>query len=73
MLLRQEFMVNEMNHCFSLKDLEINGREVMALGVPEGKQVGFILNELLNAVINGDIQNNKSQLIEKAIEMAALL
>lgn len=66
-------MVNEMNHCFSLKDLEINGREVMALGVPEGKQVGFILNELLNAVINGDIQNNKSQLIEKAIEMAALL
>lgn len=66
-------MVNEMNHCFSLKDLEINGREVMALGVPEGKQVGFILNELLNAVINGDIPNDKSQLIEKAIEMAALL
>lgn len=66
-------MVNEMNHCFSLKDLEINGREVMALGVPEGKHVGFILDELLNAVINGDIQNDKSQLIKKAIEMAALL
>lgn len=64
---------SEIMHCFTLKDLEINGREVMALGVPEGKQVGFILNELLNAVINGDIPNNKTLLIEKAIEMAALL
>lgn len=66
-------MVNEMNHCFSLKDLEINGREVMALGVPEGKQVGFILNTLLNLVINGDIPNNKSLLIDKAIELTTLL
>lgn len=69
----EAIMINEVSHCFSLKDLQINGRDVMALGVPEGKQVGFILNKLLNAVINGDIANNKSQLVEKAIEIAALL
>lgn len=63
----------ECTHCFSMKDLEINGREVMALGVPEGKQVGFILNTLLNLVINGDIPNNKSLLIDKAIELTTLL
>jgi hypothetical protein len=44
----------------------------MALGIPEGKQVGFILNELLNLVINGDLPNNKASLIDKAIELTTL-
>ena len=30
--------------CFRLKDLEINGRDVMSLGSEEGRQVGEILN-----------------------------
>lgn len=62
-------IVRELIHCFSLKDLEINGRDIMNLGVPEGRYVGFILNELLNAVINEDISNDKFALIEKAKEM----
>jgi tRNA nucleotidyltransferase (CCA-adding enzyme) len=61
----------EAMHCFSLKDLEINGREIMALGVPEGKQVGFVLDELLGLVISGDIPNNKSSLADKAIELVS--
>lgn len=64
---------SELMHCFSMKDLEIDGREIMALGIPEGKQVGFILNELLNLVINGDLPNNKASLIDKAIELTTLL
>lgn len=64
-------MAKELNHCFSLKDLEVNGRDIMALGVPEGKQVGAVLDGLLNAVINGDIPNNKSLLIEKAIAIVS--
>lgn len=63
----------ECMNCFSMKDLAINGRDVMALGVPEGKGVGFILNTLLNMVINGDIKNEKSLLIDKATELTTLL
>lgn len=66
-------LAHELNNCFSLKDLQINGREVMALGVPEGKQVGFILNTLLNFVINGDLPNKREALIDKAIELTTLL
>lgn len=52
--------------CFTLKDLAINGHDVMSLGVPEGKQVGTILLAALNAVLDGDIPNDKEILLEFA-------
>lgn len=60
---------DECTSCFSLKDLEINGADIMALGVPQGKQVGKVLNKILDGVISGCIQNNRLQLIEKASEL----
>ena len=50
--------------CFQLKDLEINGRDVMSLGVEEGRQVGRILNYLLEGVIAGDIDNTYGALLK---------
>lgn len=33
--------------CFSLKDLAINGKDLIQLGLAQGKEIGKILNELL--------------------------
>ena len=57
--------ITEASECFSLKSLDINGDDLIALGVPRGKDIGRILSTLLNAVMDGEIENNKSALIDK--------
>lgn len=49
--------------CFSLKNLRINGNDIMNLGY-KGRRVGEILNILLDAVIDGKTENSKEQLVE---------
>ncbi len=49
--------------CFSLKNLNINGNDIKALGY-QGRKIGEILNILLDAVIDGKAENRKEQLIE---------
>ena len=56
----------EQEQCFSLKNLEINGHDLLALGFQEGKEIGTILNEILIKVIDGDLPNNKVELLEYA-------
>ena len=48
---------------FSLKDLAVNGRDLMALGIPPGKHMGTLLAELLNTVLEDPAQNTKEQLL----------
>ncbi len=48
--------------CFSLKDLAINGHDVMALGIT-GKAVGDALAWALNAVIDDDLPNDRESLL----------
>ncbi|MBQ4561067.1 MAG: CCA tRNA nucleotidyltransferase [Clostridia bacterium] len=57
------------NDCFSLKDMNISGKDIIALGVLPGKRIGEILNILLNEVIDGEIENVKETLIERASEL----
>lgn len=47
---------------FSLKGLAITGRDVIAAGVPEGPEVGVILQAALNAVIDEQIGNDPTEL-----------
>ena len=49
------------NECYSLKNLEINGNDIMKLGFA-GKEVGLALDLLLNAVIEGKCANKKNDL-----------
>lgn len=49
--------VLEREQCFSLRDLAINGEDVMAFGVPEGRLVGNVLRHILGMVINGELPN----------------
>ncbi|PRR78683.1 CCA-adding enzyme [Clostridium liquoris] len=49
--------------CFSLKDLAINGRDLTELGLAQGKEIGKILNELLEMVMENPELNTKEELI----------
>lgn len=50
--------------CFSLKDLTVNGNDVKrAMNLKEGKDVGYWLNEILKRVIDGELKNNRDDLI----------
>lgn len=48
--------------CFTLKDLAVNGRDLTALGM-NGKAVGETLQTLLEAVMDGKAENDKSVLL----------
>ncbi len=62
-----ESILEEILHekeCFSLKDLAVNGNDVKkTMNLKEGKDVGYWLNETLKRVINGELKNNKDDLI----------
>lgn len=49
--------------CFSLKDLAVNGRDVIAAGVAPGPEVGRVLNALLEQVVCGEIANSREALL----------
>ena len=54
----------------SLKSLAVNGRDLMAIGIPAGKELGRILNELLDCVIEDPQMNEKSRLLEVAARLS---
>lgn len=54
--------IEQQNLCLRIADLDINGRDIMSLGY-EGKNVGDILNRLLELVINEQIDNKKDDLL----------
>ena len=49
--------------CFKLKDLAVNGNDLMDIGIPKGREIGNTLNLLLDMVISGDVQNEKDELL----------
>lgn len=52
--------------CFSLRDLAIDGKDILALGVEEGAEVGRILRKVLERVIDGELANEKETLLREA-------
>ena len=58
----------QQEECFSLKDLAVNGNDLIAIGYKPGKLVGDCLNSLLNAVIDGTLENDKETLLQFARE-----
>jgi putative nucleotidyltransferase with HDIG domain len=50
----------------SLKDLAINGNDLLEIGVKSGKHIGIILKELLEAVLDDPAMNTKEKLLEIA-------
>ena len=53
----------EKKQCFSLKNLAVNGDDLIALGIRPGPELGVRLNALLEAVISGKAENSREALL----------
>lgn len=62
-------MIFERGDCVSLKNLAITGRELIAMGVPAGRQMGEILNSLLMLVLDNPQFNDREQLSKEALKI----
>lgn len=60
--------VLEEQQCFSMKDLSINGDDLIALGFVPGKKLGEVLTGLLNFVIDDALPNDREALLKEAQE-----
>lgn len=49
--------------CFSRRDLAVNGRDLLAAGIPAGPELGLALDRLLDAVIEERVPNEKDALL----------
>ena len=52
-------------HVFGIEDLAIDGRDVMAAGVEQGPAVGETLRALLDAVVAGEVENDRESLLAR--------
>lgn len=54
--------------CLTLKDLAVNGKDLMELGVTQGRQIGEILHKLLELVLEDPEKNTREYLIGYTLE-----
>ncbi len=66
-----EILKNE--ECISKKSLAVNGHDLIALGITDGKTIGLILSMLLDEVIEQSTENQKSMLLTRASQISEKL
>ncbi|MDE7004598.1 MAG: HD domain-containing protein [Oscillospiraceae bacterium] len=54
--------------CLTLKDLAVDGRDVIAAGIEPGPEVGRVLEALLERVLNGDVPNEYKTLLKITLD-----
>lgn len=52
--------------CFTLKDLQVNGNDLQQIGYKPGKEIGVVLQLLLDSVVDGKVDNTKKDLLDMA-------
>lgn len=55
--------------CLTRGQLAVSGRELLALGIPQGRGLGELLDRLLHEVIEGRLQNDPQILMQYAQKM----
>lgn len=55
----------EEGDCLSLKDLAVNGKDLIAAGMKPGREIGEVLGAMFRDVIEDPEHNNKEYLMEK--------
>ncbi|MCQ2584651.1 MAG: HD domain-containing protein [Treponema sp.] len=58
--------ITEKQNALSLKDLCVNGKDLMEIGIPAGKKIGIILNELFETVLEDPEMNSREKLLKLA-------
>lgn len=64
--------ISEIRHhdmALKITDLKLNGEDLEKVGIPKGPQMGIILKQLLDAVIEDPLQNRKENLEKLALEL----
>jgi tRNA nucleotidyltransferase (CCA-adding enzyme) len=61
--------IRKTDACFSLKQLKINGDNIVKLGIPKGRLIGEVLDTLLSEVISGECENSEEALKTRAMEI----
>ncbi|MCL2066387.1 MAG: HD domain-containing protein [Treponema sp.] len=61
--------VQASSRVFMLKDLAVSGKDLIAAGIKPGKQIGIILNELLETVLDDPSENTREKLLKIAVNM----
>jgi putative nucleotidyltransferase with HDIG domain len=54
------------SHVFTVKDLAIDGNDLMTIGIPSGKTMGIIFKQLLETALEDPQQNTREKLLEIA-------
>lgn len=71
-LCRIEEMIEEILReelCFSRRDLAVDGRDLMEDGMEAGPQLGYVLDQLLELVIDEELPNEREALLEKSRQL----
>ncbi len=53
--------------CVTLKDLAVNGKDLLDVGIPAGKRIGKILDVLLEEVLDERVPNERESLLKEAL------
>ena len=57
--------------CCRVSQLAVNGRDLMAAGIPAGPGLRRVLEALLDAVIRDEVPNERAALLQRAREFSA--
>lgn len=55
----------ESGACYTRAQLAVNGTDALGAGIPEGEEVGAVLDALLERVIDGTLPNDRAALLEQ--------
>ena len=62
--------IREAEECVSLRTLAVNGRDLIAAGLQPGRELGNILKQLLDEVLETPEKNEKDYLVSRAKELS---
>lgn len=62
---RQIDQIENGNYVYTLKQLSVNGNDIMSLGY-SGQDIGIVLNELLDMIMKSELSNDRNALMEYA-------
>ncbi|MGN0648389.1 MAG: CCA tRNA nucleotidyltransferase [Oscillospiraceae bacterium] len=65
-LLHTLMELRQQNACMTLKDLQINGKDIIAMGAHEGQIIGACLNAVMNDVLEEHLPNERNALLTAA-------
>lgn len=63
--------IREKQQCLTLKQLAVSGNDLIAEGMKPGKEIGAMLKQLLEIVLEDPAQNTKEILLEQAHNLSA--